>query len=111
VVDADGLNKALMNLLSNSLDALHGRAGAEVVLASENHNGNLLLRVKDNGPGISAENITKIFQPFFSTKGSQGNGLGLSMTRKYIEDMHGRLDVKSELGKGCEFVIALNVPN
>lgn len=108
-LDADGLNKALMNLLSNSFDALQRRSDATVWLSSEHHKGHVVIRVRDNGPGIPPDVLPRIFQPFFSTKGSQGNGLGLSMTRKYIEDMGGRLEVKSEPPNGCEFIISLPV--
>lgn len=104
-VDPDGLGKALMNLLSNALDALQGRPDAHVLLATENHKDTLFIRVKDNGPGIPADVLPRIFQPFYSTKGSKGNGLGLSMTRKYVEDMGCRLDVKTDEGQGCEFII------
>ncbi len=106
-IDADGLSKSLMNLLSNAFDALQSQPGAEVLLATENCKGNMLVRIKDNGPGIPPEILPRIFQPFFSTKGSKGNGLGLSMTRKYLEDMGARLDVKSTAGEGAEFVILL----
>jgi len=108
LMDSDGLNKALMNLLSNAFDALNGRPDARVVMKSERHKGNVVVRIKDNGPGIPSDVLPRIFQPFFSTKGSKGNGLGLSMTRKYVEDMGGRLDVTSEPGHGCEFIIVLN---
>lgn len=106
-IDSDGLCKALMNLLSNALDALHGSQNAEVHLYTEVHRGHVVVRLKDNGPGIPPEILPRIFQPFFSTKGSKGNGLGLSMTRKYIEDMGGKLDVRSEPDQGAEFIITL----
>ncbi len=106
-IDSDGLSKSLMNLLSNAFDALESQPGAEVLLATENCKGNVLVRVRDNGPGIPPEIMPSIFQPFFSTKASKGNGLGLSMTRKYLEDMGARLDVKSKAGEGAEFIICL----
>lgn len=108
-IDTDGLSKALMNLLSNAFDALQSQPDAEIILATESRKGNVLVRVKDNGPGIPTEILPRIFQPFFSTKGNKGNGLGLSMTRKYLEDMGARLDVKSTPGEGAEFVILLPI--
>lgn len=106
-IDADSLSKAIMNLLSNACDALHGQRDAEITLVTENCKGNVLVRVKDNGPGIPPDVLPRVFQPFFSTKGSKGNGLGLPMTRKYLEDMGARLDVKSKPGEGAEFIILI----
>lgn len=109
MIDEDGLTKSLMNLLTNALDALQAHPHPEVLIGTENQKSNVMIRVRDNGPGIPPDLITKIFQPFFSTKGSKGNGLGLSMTRKYVEDMGGRLQVKSSPGQGSEFLILLPV--
>jgi signal transduction histidine kinase len=105
MTDADTLTKALLNLLSNAMDALTGRDDAAVQLITGTRNGHAFIQVCDNGPGIPAEIQARVFQPFFSTKGSQGNGLGLSMTRKYIEDMGARLELHSAPNEGCKFTI------
>ena len=63
--------------------------------------------VADNGCGISEENRTKLFQAFFSTKGSKGTGLGLAVTKKIITEHGGEIEVESEVDKGTKFLIKL----
>ncbi|PKO15999.1 hypothetical protein CVU37_11630 [candidate division BRC1 bacterium HGW-BRC1-1] len=109
-IDPDGLQKALLNMLSNSVDAFDGREGNITISTSlEGHN--VAVRVKDDGKGISRQKLAKIFQPFFTTKGSRGTGLGLSMTRRYIEDMGGSISVDSTEGEGTTFTIQLAPPS
>lgn len=105
-IDPDGLSKALINLVSNALDALDGNSGKiEIVTVSKGSD--IIIRVEDDGRGIPRDKRERIFQPFFTTKGSKGTGLGLSMTRKYIEDMQGTIHVDSEEGRGTRFTITL----
>ncbi|MCX7718494.1 MAG: ATP-binding protein [Candidatus Sumerlaeaceae bacterium] len=106
MIDPDGLNKAIMNLVSNSIDAFEG-FGGKITLSTAVVNGAIHIKVEDNGKGIPKDKIAKIFQPFFSTKGSKGTGLGLPMTKKYIEDMGGELKLESEEGRGTTFTIVL----
>ncbi|MBD3868899.1 MAG: hypothetical protein IFK94_12295 [Acidobacteria bacterium] len=65
-----------------------------------------VVRVSDTGPGISTENMEKMFYPFFTTK-KQGSGVGLSMARKVVDRHRGLLDVESEPGKGAVFIVRL----
>jgi signal transduction histidine kinase len=107
-IDADGLVKAIMNLLSNSVDAFDGGTGLIAISSRFNANSQTIyLLVEDNGKGIPKNKLGRIWMPFFSTKGSKGTGLGLSMTRKYIEDMAGSITVESEEGRGTRFTIML----
>lgn len=105
-IDPDGLQKALLNLLTNAVDAFDKGPGT-VVISTSLEGDNVAVRVRDNGKGIPREKQAKIFQPFFTTKGSRGTGLGLSMTRKYIEDMGGSVTVESQEGQGTTFLILL----
>jgi two-component system NtrC family sensor kinase len=105
-IDPDGLNKAIMNLVSNSIDAFEG-FGGKITLSSAVVGKAIHIKVEDNGKGIPKDKQAKIFQPFFSTKGSKGTGLGLPMTKKYIEDMGGELRLESEEGRGTTFTIIL----
>lgn len=105
-IDPDGLQKALLNLLTNAVDAFDKGPGT-VVISTSTEGDNVVVRVHDTGKGVPREKLAKIFQPFFTTKGSRGTGLGLSMTRKYIEDMGGSVSVESVEGKGTRFTILL----
>ena len=65
-----------------------------------------VVKVSDSGPGISAENMEKMFYPFFTTK-KHGSGVGLSMARKVVDRHRGLMDVESEPGKGAVFTVRL----
>jgi signal transduction histidine kinase len=67
-----------------------------------------IIRISDNGPGISKSLCSKIFQPFFSTK-EEGTGLGLSITSRIIHEHGGKIEVNSYEGKGTTFIITLPV--
>lgn len=106
------LNSALFewvieNLLKNALDALQGRGAIDVNISFDNEK--IYIDVKDNGNGIPKGNIKKIFEPGFTTK-TRGWGLGLSLSRRVIEDYHkGRIFVSdSEPGRGTTIRIVLN---
>lgn len=65
------------------------------------------IKISDNGSGISKEDLSKIFEPFFSTKGQKGNGLGLAVIWGIIDNHNGSINVESEVGKGTTFIIRL----
>ena len=105
------LNKQLYswcieNLVKNAIDAMKGR-GKLIVEISQLEN-TIMVTVTDTGKGISRKNFNKIFEPGFTTK-KRGWGLGLSLTRRIIEDFHdGKIKVtQSEIGKGTTFQITL----
>jgi signal transduction histidine kinase len=107
MLDADGLEKALVNLIVNATEALPDRDGTLWLRTTIDDDKRVVIEVEDNGMGIPEEIIPRIFVPFFTTKGSKGSGLGLAMTRKFIEDMGGRIDVQSRQGQGTTFRITL----
>lgn len=94
------------NLLKNALDAQQGRGKIDVNISSDNDN--TYIDVKDTGKGISSSNFKRIFEPGFTTK-TRGWGLGLSLSRRIIEDYHdGKIYVvESELGKGSTIRITI----
>ena len=94
------------NLLKNALDAMEGKGNITVVLSQQENE--ILVDVSDTGKGISRNNISKVFNPGFTTK-KRGWGLGLSLSKRIIEQFHsGKLFVKqSEPGKGTTFRISL----
>lgn len=109
MLDADGLDKALVNLLINAIEECPEGKG-KIRLRSQYHSdGCLIIEVTDNAGGIPAEVLPRIFFPFFTTKGSRGSGLGLAMTKKFIEDMGGRIEVQTKEGSGTTFRITLFV--
>ncbi len=109
MLDETGLQRTLMNLLVNAIEAIDHDSGA--IRVSTDRQGKLVtLSVSDNGAGIPQEKLEKIFLPFFTTKGSQGTGLGLPMCKKCVEDMGGTMRCESEEGVGTTFYIELRLP-
>ncbi|WP_442948474.1 hybrid sensor histidine kinase/response regulator [Nostoc sp.] len=118
------LNQVFMNLLANAIDALEesniGRTYTEIeanpnqlliqttLTEDKNH---ILIRIKDNGVGMSADVQQKIFDYLFTTKAvGQGTGLGLSIAHQIVVEKHGgTLEVNSALGQGSEFIIKLSI--
>ena len=99
------------NLLQNALDALKDKnfnngEKPKIVIAGSVSNGRSSVRVRDNGPGIDAQHLNKIFDPFFTTKDvGEGMGLGLSICYRIVQECDGRISVKTEPGKYCEFTL------
>jgi signal transduction histidine kinase len=105
------LIQVMTNLLQNSLDALKTKQFAdgekpEIRIEGRLENGRSILSVRDNGPGIDGEHLDKIFDPFFTTKDvGEGMGLGLSICYRIVQEYEGRISVKTEPGKFCEFTL------
>jgi PAS domain S-box-containing protein len=112
VMDGRSLHRALMNLISNAIDACRDdpNPGKEhrISLTTALEEGCVIrFEVQDNGSGMSDEVKEKLFSSLFSTKGPQGTGLGLLVTRKLIEENNGSIDVESQLGEGTTFSMRL----
>jgi signal transduction histidine kinase len=110
MIDVCKVHDGVLNLVVNAIDAVRELPGGEVWLAARpcaDDSEFFELVIKDNGVGIPSEIQSKIFEPFFSTKGSKGTGLGLAVTRKVIEEHGGTLILNSELGEGTEFIVQL----
>lgn len=114
--DRDKLEKIIFNLLSNAFKFTpangHIRVFTELIESSENEK--LRIIVEDSGIGISPENIEKIFDRFFQTELpnkfiTRGSGIGLSLTKDFVELHHGRIWAESESGKGSRFFVELPV--
>ena len=111
-MDPRTLHQALLNLMTNAIDAclFDEDTGKQwkVSLKSAREKGAMIrFEVSDNGAGMSAEVLQKLFTSFFSTKGRRGTGLGLMVTRKMIEEHRGSIEVTSEPGKGTTFTVRL----
>jgi signal transduction histidine kinase/pSer/pThr/pTyr-binding forkhead associated (FHA) protein len=107
-VDVSGLNQAVLNLLNNALDAVQKEEGAITVSTDYDESARqVLVQVADNGSGIPPEQLGEIFTAFYSNKGQKGTGLGLAVTKKIIDEMHGQIDVTSRVEEGTTFTIRL----
>ncbi|MNU39771.1 Sensor histidine kinase TmoS [compost metagenome] len=103
------LQQVIINLLLNALQALsciQPRGRRILIQLSTTLNNDVLLCVHDNGPGINAQNFSKLFNPFFTTK-SEGMGMGLSICRSIIESHGGRIWAESEPGHGAQMYFSL----
>jgi signal transduction histidine kinase len=98
------LKEVLLNLLENARDALDGRGTVEVLLYALGDR--IALDVVDDGPGIPAELLARIFEPHFSTR-STGTGLGLAIVRRIIESWGGTITAESEPARGSVFHVRL----
>jgi len=103
-MDSDRLKQAILNLLTNALDAMPG--GGDLWITAKRSGTGGQLTIRDNGSGITADRLTLIFEPFYTTKG-EGTGLGLSITHTIITSHGGRIEVQSRVGEGTEFRIYL----
>jgi signal transduction histidine kinase len=100
-------NQVVSNLVQNAIEAVEDGTG-RVWLTGRVEGGRLDLRVRDNGPGIPPEVMGRLFAPFFTTKGpGRGTGLGLTITRRVVESLHGTLKISSPPGQGAEFAVSL----
>jgi signal transduction histidine kinase len=103
--DAAELREALTNLIFNAVDAMPD--GGTITIRSAQENGNVIMRIEDTGTGMSEEVCRRCLEPFFTTKGERGTGLGLAMVYGIIERHDGTLEVRSIEGRGTSFIISL----
>jgi signal transduction histidine kinase len=112
-LDSFSIQRMLNNLISNALEACSvgkkDAAGNVVVRADYYNEFQFKFEVQDNGHGIDEKTKKKIFKDFFSTKGSQGTGLGLPVVDKIVKEHKGKIEVESEPGKGTTFRIILKI--
>lgn len=101
------LRETLTNLIFNAVDAMP--KGGDIVLSTLLENEKVTLSVADSGSGMTEETMRRCFEPFFSTKGRGGTGLGLSMVYGVVKRHEGTIDVKSELKKGTTFTLRFPV--
>jgi len=104
------LQQVLVNIISNAADAVETLEDRRIFVTAKQHDGRVLISVRDYGPGVPAAIMERIFDPFFTTKGvGRGLGLGLSISYNIIKDFGGELRVRNPEGGGAEFVIELSV--
>jgi len=102
-VDPSQVQQAILNLVINARDAMDARGTIRVSSVLGDDGKSVVLSVADDGCGIPPEQLERIFEPFYSTKGDQGNGLGLPAVLSIVEQHSGRVDVDSEVDVGTAF--------
>lgn len=107
LLDSDKIRQALINLLKNALEASEPGSQVSVKIMHRSNDPHLYIKVADQGKGVDANNIKKLFTPYFSTKGS-GTGLGLAHSRKILQAHGGNVELlSSEPGQGSTFALIL----
>jgi len=104
-VDEEKLKIAFLNILVNAAEAIQASDG-KIIVSLEEKDSNYVVEITDNGSGIPPEILSKLFEPYFTSK-RNGMGLGLASTLNIIQSHHGTVDVKSKLNIGTTFTITL----
>lgn len=100
------LQQVFINILLNAVHAC--RRGGEITVSGESRTDGVCIKIADSGCGISAEELGKVFDPFYTTKDpGEGTGLGLAICQRIIDEAGGTIDVKSKLGEGSVFSLVL----
>jgi two-component system sensor histidine kinase HydH len=107
-LDPDELKKALLNIMLNGIQATPSSGRLSVRAHLDDSQRSILIIIKDSGSGIPKENLSDIFQPYFSTK-EKGTGIGLSIAYRIVSDHKGKIEVKSEVGEGTAFTVKLPI--
>ncbi|UCD63482.1 MAG: PAS domain S-box protein [Candidatus Zixiibacteriota bacterium] len=102
------LNQVFMNLVVNACQAIDGKG--TVTITTSEKDGNVIVEISDTGKGIPEEDLQKVFDPGFTTKGSGvGTGLGLSIVHQIVQEHQGEIEIDSKTGQGTTFRIILPV--
>lgn len=109
--DEEAIHRALLNVVTNAIDAASEVENGHLKILTEIKDGNVMLTVSDNGPGIAEEDQKRIFAPFESTKGSSGTGLGLPVSRKILREHGGDISVRAQSGPGTAFLLHWPAPS
>ncbi len=104
--DRGKLQQIFLNIINNAFAAME--TDGKLAIAAKRENGFVMITITDNGCGMSQDEVSRIFEPFYSTKTrSGGTGLGLSITYGLVQELGGKVGVASELGKGTTFTVSL----
>jgi signal transduction histidine kinase len=107
--DRGKLQQIFLNIINNAFLAMKDGGNLDISVGRKDKE-NVSVRIKDDGCGISKENLDHIFEPFFSTRLKEGGtGLGLSITYGLVQELGGSIEVESEVGKGTSFIITLPI--
>ncbi|WP_096200858.1 ATP-binding protein [Bacillus sp. FJAT-45350] len=101
------LQQCFLNIMKNCIEAMHD--GGTLTIITEHHENKFAVVISDNGVGMSKEQLQRIGEPYFTTKGREGTGLGMMAVYKIIELHNGHITVHSEIEKGTEFKLFLPI--
>jgi signal transduction histidine kinase len=105
-VEANTLKQIILNIVMNALQAMESGGGSLMVESSAPNSAEVSIFISDTGPGIPEDSLVRIFEPYFTTKKpGEGTGLGLFVTKTLVENMGGRIDVRSGIGEGTGFTV------
>lgn len=106
--DAENIHRAVLNIVTNAIDAVEGMPDGKVLVKTGLIGGSdhVYVAVSDNGPGIAPEQLPRLFNVFESTKGARGTGLGLAVSQKILREHGGEISVESRPGAGSRFVLS-----
>ena len=111
LASADHLQSVWLNLLLNAIDSLDKTPG-QIRVASRKLGDEIHVQVADNGKGVPADRLTRIFEPFYTTKApGRGTGLGLSVSHRIVKQHGGRIRVESQVGAGSTFTVIIPAPD
>ena len=105
-VDPQHIQRVFRNLIANGIDAMAGDGHLTISASADESAETIRVSVRDTGGGIAPEQMTRLFQPLYTTK-ARGIGLGLMICKNLVEANGGRIEVESELGKGAVFAVVL----
>jgi two-component system NtrC family sensor kinase len=103
----EDLNQVIRSLVQNAIEATDGVSSGKIVVSTQTDDRHAILEVTDNGPGVPAENLVRIFSPFFSTKAGPGRGLGLPIVQIVVTRAGGLVEVTSVPGAQTIFRVRL----
>jgi len=104
--DSEAMRSVVTNLVINGVQAIEGSGALSIKIGSDDGGQRALIEVSDTGRGIEPDDISKVFEPYYSTK-ETGTGLGLAIVKKAIDDHQGTISVTSRVGGGTTFTITL----
>lgn len=106
LADIEKINIAFLNIIVNAIEAMEAKTGV-LTLTTQDKNSRCIVTISDNGKGIDKESLSKLFEPYYTTK-EKGNGLGLTNTQNIILSHHANIYAESVEGEGTSFIISFN---
>ncbi|WP_203246807.1 ATP-binding protein [Sporosarcina beigongshangi] len=105
--DGNQMKQCFINLVKNGIEAMKENGGTLSIDVAE-HKKNIIIKIKDNGVGMTCEEVSQLGKPYYSTK-KEGTGLGMLMVYSMVSNVRGKMDVESTVGKGTTFLITIPV--